>query len=97
MALTVTITDPKLIELIQQKAKEAGVSQSGAAEIVLWDVFSENAHVDRRTSPPLTSEYKTARKAKVMATLAEIHAIVQRQDRFGDYDAWLYDWAGLPR
>ena len=97
MALTITITDPKLIEMIQQKAEEAGVSQSEAVEIVLRDAFSENVYIDRRMPPLLTPEYKGAREAQVMATLAEIHTIVRRQDRFEDYDARFYDWAGLPR
>lgn len=95
MALTITITDPKLIELIQQKAEEAGVSLSEAAHLVLEEGASETMRTQVHT--PLTAEYKAERKAKVMATLAEIHAVIRRQDRFGDYDAWLYDWAGLPQ
>lgn len=37
MALTVTITDPELIALIEQKAGEAGVSESEAVELVLGE------------------------------------------------------------
>ncbi len=95
MALTITITDPKLIELIQQKAEEAGVSQSEAAQRVLKERASENIRA-QVTHTPLTAEYKAERKAKVMATLASIHELATDEDRAFDYNAWLYDENGLP-
>ncbi|MGI8486558.1 MAG: hypothetical protein ACR2OU_20155 [Thermomicrobiales bacterium] len=95
MALTITITDPNLIKLIQQKAEETGVSQSEAAQLVL----KQGAPVSKPTQAvhtPLTSEYKAERKAKILATLASIHELVTDEDRAFNFDAWLYDENGLP-
>lgn len=95
MALTITITDPKLIELIQQKAKEAGVSQSEAAQRVLEE-RSDVAPAPEPKAHTMTQQERDERAEKAMKILSRIHAQITDEDRAFDYDAWLYDENGLP-
>jgi len=97
MALTITITDPKIIKLIEQKAAEAGISESEAVESALGKGDVESLGQTAPDYPRLSDEYKEVRRERVMKTLAEIHELVTDEDRAFDYDAWLYDENGLPR
>jgi hypothetical protein len=94
MALTVTITDPELIALIEQKAGEAGVSESEAVELVLGE--RRNPTYASQRSGQETALAREERIARALKTLAEIHKVITDEDRAFDYDAWLYDENGLP-
>ncbi|HWV35559.1 MAG TPA: type II toxin-antitoxin system VapB family antitoxin [Thermomicrobiales bacterium] len=96
MALTITITDPKIIKLIEQKAAEAGISASEAVEHALGQENTKTVDQADQDHPRLSDEYKEARRERVLKTLAEIHELVTDEDRAFDYDAWLYDENGLP-
>ncbi|MGC4105202.1 MAG: hypothetical protein QM753_02455 [Thermomicrobiales bacterium] len=94
MALTITITNPHIIAIIERQAAERGISES---DMVAETVDAAFAAATPTGAPKTRSpEEIAARKARALAILGEIHASITDEDRAFDYDAWLYDENGLP-
>ena len=95
MALTITITDPKIIRLIEQKAAEAGISESEAVESALEERNPETT-LGTVVDGSVSRELPTERAARVAELVARMQARFTNEDRAYDYDAWLYDENGIP-
>ena len=95
MALTITITDPKIIKLIEQKAAEAGISASEAVEHALEERNPQTT-LAPAADGSVSGELSTERAARVAELVARMQARFTDEDRVFDYDAWLYDENGIP-
>jgi len=91
--MALTITDPRLIKLIEQRARERGTSveQTIADALVPTPVETSVAQV---SSEDL--EREEARQQHIDEIVRDMREHVTDEMRNFDYDAWLYDEHGLP-
>lgn len=96
MALTITITDPETIQLIQQASERTGETPTQLVKRLAKT--SSVSQATQRMGPEAESPHaRQERIARAFKTLTEIHELVTDEDRAFDYNAWLYDENGLPR
>jgi hypothetical protein len=94
VALTITITNPRTIAIIERQAAERGVSESDMVAAIVDDALIPD---DAMPAPrPETPEEREARFTKARALITEMQSMMTDEDRAFDYDAWLYDENGLP-
>lgn len=93
MALTITITDPKLIELIQQEAEEAGLSPQQAIQ----HAFEAKNKSNIATQPITLSDSEKMRRQEIMDLIHDMQSRMNPTMSRTDYDEWLYDEHGLPK
>jgi hypothetical protein len=97
VALTITITNPRTIAIIEAEAAKRGLSPAEAIDRVLGDL--DDPTMTERDELPHSAETpaeRAARLTEIDQILHEIHASITDADRAFDDDAWLYDDNGMP-
>lgn len=94
MALTITVTNPHTIAIIEQEAARQGISETEAVDRLVADRHPSNP--DPGARKPETPEERAARLAEADRILRELQGMMTEEDRKFDYNAWLYDENGLP-
>ncbi|MGN6485319.1 MAG: hypothetical protein ACTHMX_13065 [Thermomicrobiales bacterium] len=98
MALTITITNPRTIAIIEREASRLGFTETG----YITHLVEASTALPEPTSPPPplppheSEDAIDARYQRALAILREIHPHITDEDRAFDYDSWLYDENGIP-
>ncbi|MGI8486560.1 MAG: type II toxin-antitoxin system VapB family antitoxin [Thermomicrobiales bacterium] len=93
MALTITITDPKLIKMIQQKAEEAGLSPQQTIQQA-FDARDASHNVIDGSRQSIAEE---VRRQEILDLIRDMQSRMDPTMSRTDYDDWLYDEHGLPK